>query len=218
MKKEEYPRVLVFNSGSGSGFEKIVEAMRAGVLQAKSIVLVTNDIKYGCVERAKRLGIKYILMTSFEAEDYQKIVQDEYADYVLLSGWLKLVKGLDPRTTINIHPGGLPRFGGHRMYGRHVHEATIAAYKRGEITHTEICMHFVPDPKSEQDYDKGLVFFRFRIPIDTNDTADSLATRVNLFEHAWQSYVSNLVITGQISWDGNNIFSLVVPDHMEYYV
>ncbi|MEI6774093.1 MAG: formyltransferase family protein [bacterium] len=218
MKNEEYPRVLVFNSGSGSGFEKLVEAMHAGVLQAKSIVLVTNNLKYGCVERAKRLGIKYILMTSFGAEDYQKIVQDEHANYVLLSGWLKLVKGLNPCTTINIHPGSLPLFGGPGMYGHHVHKATIAAYKRGKITHTEICMHFVPDPKSEQDYDKGLVFFRFRIPIDANDTAESLATRVNLFEHAWQSYVSKLVITGQISWDGKNIFSLVVPNHMKCYV
>lgn len=216
MKKKS--QLLVFNSGSGSGFEKLVESMRAGVLQAKSIVLVTNNMKYGCVARAQRLGIKYILMTSFEAENYKKIVQDEHADYVLLSGWLKLVKGLDPRTTINIHPGSLPLFGGPGMYGHHVHEATIAAYKKGKISHTEICMHFVPDPKSKHDYDKGLVFFRFGIPIDTNDTADTLAARVNLFEHAWQSYVTNLVITGQISWNGKNTFSLVVPDHIKCYV
>jgi len=93
------------------------------------------------------------------------------------------------------------------MYGHHVHEAAIQAYKKGEIQHTEVCMHFVTD-----EYDKGPVFFRYRIYIRPDDTADTLGARVNKIEHAWQSYITNLVVNGEIYWDGKNPDSLVVPD------
>lgn len=211
MKKR--PRLLVFNSGSGSGFQELVENSRTGVLQADIVGLVTNKASYSCNERAKKLGIPVVLMEAFEAEDYQALVKQFNADYVILSGWLIKTKGLDPRTTINIHPGPLPAFGGFKMYGHHVHEAVIQAYKLGKIIYSEVSMHFVTE-----EYDQGPVFFRYPVLIRPDDDADSLAARVNKIEHGWQSFVTNLVITGQIHWDGVRPQSLVVPDFMRKFV
>lgn len=210
MKKK---KILVFNSGSGSGFQELVENSRTGVLNATIVGLVTNKDDYACIQRARRLGIPYVIMKSFDAEDYQEIIDRFTPDLVVLSGWLKLTKGLDPRTTINIHPGPLYGFGGKGMYGHHVHQEVISAYHEGILGKSEVCMHFVTD-----EYDLGPVFFRYPIILRPEDDAESLGARVNKIEHGWQSYVTNLVVQGEISWDGKNPTSLIVPEHMKRFL
>jgi folate-dependent phosphoribosylglycinamide formyltransferase PurN len=74
-------------------------------------------------------------------------------------------------------------------------------------------MHFVT-----KEYDKGPVFFRYPVLIRPNDDADSLGSRVNKIEHGWQSFVTNLVVTGQIHWNGENPESLVVPEFMKKFL
>lgn len=212
--KTKRKRLLVFNSGSGSGFQELVENSRTGVLSAEIVGLVTNKSTYTCLKRAMNLDILFAPpMTQFEAKDYKKLVKFFNAEYIALSGWLKPTKGLDPRKTFNIHPGPLPEFGAKGMYGHHVHEAVIKAYKKGLITESAVTMHFVT-----KEYDKGPVFFRYPVLIRPDDDADSLGSRVNKIEHGWQSFVTNLVVTGQIHWDGENSESLVVPEFMKKFL
>ena len=90
------------------------------------------------------------------------------ADFVMCSGWLKFVRGLDPARTVNIHPGPLPQFGGPGMYGHHVHEAVMAAYHRGEITQSALTMHFV----DEIGYDNGQIIFQMPVLIRPDDDAE----------------------------------------------
>lgn len=207
-------KILVFNSGSGSGFQELVENSRTGILHAEIAGLVTNNSKYTCLERAIKLDITFAPpVKRFEADDYQVLVKFFGADFVALSGWLKPVRGLDPRTTFNIHPGPLPDFGGKGMFGHHVHEAVIKAFREGKIKNSEVCMHFVTEK-----YDEGPVFFRYPVLIRDDDDADSLGTRVNKIEHGWQSFVTNLVVNGDIHWDGQNPQSLVVPEFMKRFL
>jgi len=219
------PRILVFASGSaeggGSGFEKLVEASRNGPLNAEIVAVVSNHMNGGVRKRADSLGIRFLHFPGpWTATEYQKFANGTGADFFALSGWLKLVVGLDlntrfnPKTVFNIHPGPLPRFGGPGMYGHHVHEAVIEAFKRGEITHSAATMHFTAIPKNRKDYDKGPVFLDCRVKIEENDTPDSLQHRVNACEHYYQSRMTNLVVNGLISWDGVNPDSLICPrDH-----
>lgn len=142
----------------------------------------------------------------------QKIASETGADFFALSGWLKLVKGLNPatrfnsRTVFNIHPGPLPNFGGPGLYGHYVHEAVIAAYRQGKITHSAVSMHFVTE-----EYDRGPIFLNCRVKIKDNDTPETLGARVNEWEHAYQPGVTNLVVNGYIKWDGVDPNSLEVP-------
>ncbi len=184
--------------GGGSGFEKLVQNMITGVLQAEIVAVVSNHANGGVREKANRLGILFINFSGpYTAETYQRIVRQTGAEWVALSGWLKLTAGLDPTKTFNIHPGPLPKFGGPKMYGHHVHEAVLAAYQRGEVTRSAVCMHFVT-PK----YDEGPVFFRRELVIQPTDTAETLAARVNTQEHEWQARITNMVVWGEIRWDG----------------
>lgn len=209
-------KVLVLASGEplpdkgGSGFKRLVEAtkLESGVLNAEITGVASNHPAGGVFTKAQELGVPFLyLPPPWSADQFQNAVEWSKAEFVLCSGMLKFVRGLDPRTTINIHPGNLPRFGGKRMYGHHVHEATMEAYGRRDIDHTAICMHFV----TEEGYDRGPVFFRLLIRIRQDDTPDTLQKRVNRLEHLWQPIITELVLRGEIRWDGIDPESLVVP-------
>ncbi len=207
MIEKDKPNILVFASGTktggGSGFEVLVRATREQppVLDAWIGGVVTNHCGGGVWQRAGVLGIPAIYWAGpYRAQGYRNFVRYFQADYVMLSGWLKLVAGLDPAKTINIHPGPLPRFGGPNLYGHHVHEAVLAAFRRGEITHSAVTMHFV-----DEKYDRGPVFFALPVPIEPDDTPETLAARVNRAEHLWQPRVLNYVVQGQVRLAGHEV-------------
>jgi len=206
------PKLLVFASGTkiggGSGFENLVKATKTGDLDAEIVAVVSNHEHGGVREKADRLGVPFIYFPlPREAEDYSRIVQETGTEWIALSGWLKLVKGLDPARTINIHPGPLPRFGGKGMYGHYVHEAVMEAYKKSEVQNSAVTMHFVTPI-----YDEGPIIFQMPVPISPDDTAETLRARVNKVEHEWQPKITNLVVHEQIKWDGKDKPSLVVPE------
>ncbi|MBU1558104.1 phosphoribosylglycinamide formyltransferase [Patescibacteria group bacterium] len=210
-------KLIVFSSGSkeggGSGFKELVENMKTGILDAEIVAVVSNHENGGVRKIADDYGIKFILFKGpYVAEEYQQIVEETGAGWVALSGWLKLVLGLDPQKTINIHPGRIPQFGGSGMYGHFVHEATIEAYKRGEVEYSAVTMHFVTEI-----YDDGPVFFEYPVWIRKDDTPETLAQRVNKIEHGWQSYITNLIVHEKIKWDGKNPETLEVPEGYNFH-
>lgn len=207
------PRLIIFASGTknggGSGFQRLVEATKTGELNADIVAVVSNHEHGGVRERADRLGIPFVFFTP--DSDYKKIVADAGAEWVALSGWLKHVQGLDPAKTINIHPAllscGDGRFGGKGMYGDHIHEAVKKALDAGEISESGFTMHFVTE-----EHDRGPAFFEYRVPLEKGMSADDIAKRVNAAEHAWQPKITNMVVHGEISWNGTDPASLRVPE------
>ena len=97
---------------------------------------------------------------------------------VLLAGFLKLLPPEVCRayegTILNIHPALLPAFGGRGMYGHHVHEAVL----RSGATMSGPTIHFV-----NERYDEGRILAQWPVPVEPDDTADSLAERVLEVEH-----------------------------------
>ena len=207
------PRCLIFASGGrdggGSGFRKLVEnTLTPNPILSADIIGVVSDWENGGVKKhADNLGIPFVYMpSSYDAENHWKLKKDFNAHWMLLSGWLKFVRGLPTQQVINIHPGPLPKFGGAGMYGHHVHEAVVKAFKNDEVQVSAVTMHFV----DEKAYDYGPKLFEFPVYIDPDDDADSLGARVKQYEHGWQSWVTNLVIHQKIvlNKDGN----VLVPE------
>jgi len=194
-------RILVFASGDpkggGSGFQELVEFSRTNppVLDAQIIGVISDHPDGGVRRRADALQIPFEYWPGpYDAEGYRAFIRKYQADFVMCSGWLKFVRGLDPAKTVNIHPGPLPKFGGAGMYGHHVHEAVMAAYRRGEVIQSAVTMHFV----DEAAYDHGPIIFQMPVLIRPDDDAETLAKRVNEKERAWQSHILNLVVHRQI--------------------
>lgn len=74
----------------------------------------------------------------------------------------------------NIHPALLPAYGGHGMYGHHIHEAVVAARE----AESGLSIHRVTEH-----YDEGPVLFQMRTAIHPGDTAEQVAARILKGEH-----------------------------------
>ncbi len=212
------PRIFILASGEedwgkgGSGFEKLAEMQRLGLLSADIVAVISNRERGGVAEKADRLSIPFFYFPGpFTAKGYQKVLHKAgYTgaddEFVILSGWIKLVPiqtakkrlGLRTTHTVNIHPGRLPDFGGPGMHGIHVHRKTLEAFAVGKITYTEVTMHFATEK-----YDEGPVIFRFPVKIEAGDTDKILQARVNQAEHYFQWYIVHLVVNRHIVllWD-----------------
>ena len=220
------PKLIVFSSGikdgGGSGFENLVEAGKTGVLDADIVAVVSNQEEGSVRERADKLGIPFIHFDPSQHSNilqnvrmsYREIIESTGAEWVALSGWLRQVQGLDPAKTFNIHPALLSqlggRFGVHGMYGKHLHEAVAAALEKGEITESGFTMHFVTD-----EMDRGPVFFEHRVPLKKGMSAADIEQAVKAAEHEWQPKITNMVVHGEISWDGKDPATLVVPPDLK---
>lgn len=216
------PTFFVLASGGpgekegGSGLEKLQEAIEMGHLRAKIVGIGSNHANGGVREKADRFKIPFFHLPKAKrnAEEYQRLVRETKADFVVLSGYIFLVEGLEPGRTVNIHPGRTDKFGGPGMHGDHVHQATMEAFVRGEVSETAVTMHFVTP-----EYDKGPVLWEFRIKIRTHDTWKTLKKRVNGYEHRFQAIITNLVVNGLIRLRGdgtnNDPWSVIVPKGYE---
>ena len=98
-------------------------------------------------------------------------------DLIVLAGFLlKIPDGLVkayPNKIVNIHPALLPKFGGKGMYGMYVHRAVKEA---GE-TETGISIHYV-----NEHYDQGTLIFQAKTLVNTQDTPEDIATKVQTLE------------------------------------
>ena len=172
-------------SGNGSSARAIVAAIGAGGLAAQARQLVSNNRGALALGFAAEAGIPALCIpTQADATAADARLAEALAahgvDLVILSGYLRQ---LGPATlaryagrVLNIHPGPLPGFGGHGMYGRRVHEAVIAA----GVAESGICVHVV-----DSEYDRGPVIARMAVPVLAGDTAATLEARVTSKEPAF---------------------------------
>jgi len=213
------PKVLVFASGTkdggGSGFENLVQWSRKNPGSFEVVGVVSNHENGGVRKRADALGVPFYF---FKGDtDYSIFLQKTgiEAEWFALSGWLKMVKGLPPQRTFNIHPAPLSllngKFGGEGMWGQKVADAIHAALQKKEIHEFGASMHFVTD-----EYDRGPVFFEYRIPYQDGISKEEIAELVHTVEHEFQPKVTNLVVHGHIWWDGIDPNTLTVPQGYEF--
>jgi phosphoribosylglycinamide formyltransferase 1 len=169
-------------SGNGSSARAIMGAIAAGELAAQARLLVSNNRSAAALAFAAEAGIPALCVATQADPDaadarLAQAMADHGVELIVLSGYLRQ---LGPQTLgryagriLNIHPGPLPAFGGHGMYGRRVHEAVIAA----GVPESGICIHLV-----DEEYDRGPVIARMSVPVEPGDTPESLEARVTGLE------------------------------------
>lgn len=187
-------------SGRGSNMQALIDAAKAGRIGIRPVVVISNNSDSGALERAAREGIacRHLSSATHPAPDdldraILSTLVGHKADLVVLAGYMKK---LGPQTLrafkgriVNIHPALLPKYGGHGMYGIHVHEAVL---KAGE-TETGVTIHIVDD-----EYDKGPILAQSRVPVRPGDTPEILAARVLEREHAFLVETIGRIARGEI--------------------
>ena len=172
-------RIAVLASGSGTNAERLVRHF-AEHPRMRVALIGCDRPGAGVLQRAWDLGVPSLLFSGTELRDgtVQQELVGQGIGLVVLAGFLRLVPsalvGAFPDRIVNIHPALLPKFGGKGMYGRHVHEAVLAA---GE-PESGITVHLV-----NEHYDEGEHLFQARCPVLPDDTPDSLAVRIHELEH-----------------------------------
>lgn len=186
-------------SGAGSSAQAIVGAIEAGALDAEARLMVSNNKSSDALEFARRHGVPALCIpTQADADAADAALAEALASHgvelVVLSGYLRR---LGPRTlgrwagrVINIHPGPLPDFGGHGMYGRRVHEAVLAA----GVAESGVSIHVV-----DEEYDHGPVIARKAVPLEPGDTAETLEARVRAAEPAFFVETLQRIRKGEIA-------------------
>jgi phosphoribosylglycinamide formyltransferase-1 len=178
-------RLVVLISGNGSNLQAILDACKSGELNAEVVSVISNKADaYGLV-RAKYENVEAIHFPKLENESRHEYdarlatyVSTCSPDYVILAGWMRILSSFFlssfPNRVINLHPA-LPD----TFPGTHAIERAFEAYQRGEIEHTGVMVHLVPD----EGVDNGPVLATEIIPIYKDDTLETLASRVHQTEH-----------------------------------
>ncbi len=192
--------VAVLVSGSGTDLQSILDAQRAGSIEADVRVVISNKASAYGLERAREAGIRTEHISvktegSFDAvgERMLDVFEEEDIDLIVLAGYLKLVHPdiihTYERCIINIHPALLPKFGGKGMYGMRVHEAVLAA---GE-TVSGPTIHFV-----DEIFDHGEIIAQRTVPVLPDDTPETLQRRVLAEEHKLLPDIVGKLACGEI--------------------
>jgi len=180
--------LAVLISGSGTNLQAIIDATRAGALDAKIAVVVANRREAYGLTRARQAGIPtlYFPLKPYRdagrsREEYDADLAQRVAAYapdlIVLAGWMHVFTAafLDrfPQRVINLHPA-LPG----QFAGTHAIARAFAAFQRGEIDHTGVMVHWVIP-----DVDAGPVLASEAVPIYPTDTLDDLEARIHAVEH-----------------------------------
>ena len=187
-------KIILFASGSGSNVENIANYFKLRKDVTICCVL-TNKSDAKVIERCNRLEINALFFNrqAFSKSDFiSNMLQSLEPDLIVLAGFLwkipEAITNAFPKQIINIHPALLPKYGGKGMYGMNVHNAV----KEQQETETGITIHYV-----NAHYDEGAIIKQAKTPIDTNDTAEDIASKVHQLEYEYFPKVIDEILSKQ---------------------
>lgn len=172
-------KLAILASGTGTNAEHITRYF-AEKKTAEVKLIITNKEGAGVIERADRLNVPCLVVSSKEFKEGKalQVLKEYKVDFIVLAGFLLRVPDdilhNYPNRIVNIHPSLLPKYGGKGMYGHHVHEAVLAA---GD-PESGITIHYI-----DEHYDEGDVILQVKCPVLSDDTPDTLASRVHSLEY-----------------------------------
>jgi len=201
------PNLAVLLSGSGRTLQNFVDQIAAGQLNARIPLVIGSKPNLLGLKRAADAHLPNFVVDrkSFDSPDaFSKqifsLCDDAAVDLVCLAGWLCLLPIPDRylNRIMNIHPALLPSFGGHGMFGHHVHNAVLQhGCKVSGCT-----VHFV-----DNTYDTGPIILQRPCPVLDTDTPDTLAARVFAEEQLAYPDAIRRFAAGRLKVEGRRVFT-----------
>ena len=174
------PKIAVFISGRGTDLQSIIDAVARQELHAEIALVVSDKADAYGLERARKnnIPIAVVIKKNYDSvEGFEQAILDELAKYdvqhVVLAGFMKI---LSPyfithfkEKILNIHPSLLPAFP-----GAHAHRDALAY----GVKVSGCTVHFV-----DEGMDSGPIIAQVTVPIEDDDTEETLAAKVLAQEH-----------------------------------
>jgi phosphoribosylglycinamide formyltransferase-1 len=192
----------VLVSGRGSNLQAVIDAIESKKIKAEIAVVISNVPGVMALDRAKKHGIKTVVIESKEHSDkssYEKQVikalEDENVGLVCLAGYMKLLsqelvhhfRG----KIMNIHPALLPAFP-----GLHVQKKALEY----GVKYSGCTVHFV-----DEGCDTGPIIIQAVVPVLDNDTEETLSARILEQEHKIYPEAIRLFSEGKLRIEGRRV-------------
>lgn len=202
-------RLAVLASGRGSNLQAILDAIEAGMLDARVVGVFCDRSDAPALQRVPpalrwaRVPNDFATREAFDCE-LATAVAGVAPDWVVCAGYMRILgAGFVERfrgRLLNIHPSLLPKYRGLRTHRR--------ALEAGEREHGASVHFVVPE------LDAGAVIVQAAVPVEPGDTPETLARRVLQVEHPLLVTALQWAAAGRISerdgqaWrDGQPLFT-----------
>jgi phosphoribosylglycinamide formyltransferase-1 len=186
-------RLGILISGRGTNLQAIIDATRDGTLDATVAVVISNRGDAAGLTRARTAGIETAVVDhrtfasreAFEASLVAELTARQVS-LVCLAGFMRLLGGTFlsafPGAILNIHPSLLPAFPGL--------DAQRQAWAHG-VKISGATVHFVTES-----LDAGPIVLQAAIPVNEDDTPETLAARILEVEHRIYPEAIRIVLEG----------------------
>ncbi|MCP4050553.1 MAG: phosphoribosylglycinamide formyltransferase [bacterium] len=195
-------RLAIMISGRGSNMEAVIKSVDQGLLNVKLAVVISNNPEAKGIDVARKYKIPVYV---FEIKDYKskdeyekaivKLLYEYEAGLVALAGYMKIVGPVMLRAfkdrIINIHPSLLPAFKGLK--------AQKQAVDYG-VRYSGCSVHFVNDT-----LDGGPVILQEAVPVDIDDTEETLSSKILKYEHILFSQAIKLYSENRLKIVNNKV-------------
>ncbi len=197
-------RIVVLLSGSGTTLENLIEWRAKGRLDIEIVAVVSSKPSAFGLERARRHGLaahavdRRAYRDEHSFNDALHRILDEYQpELLVLAGFLTRLelRGYSGRT-MNIHPALVPAFSGKGYYGERVFRAVLES----AVKLTGVTVHFCDD-----EYDTGPIILQEAVPVEDDDSVDSLARRVQEKERDLYPRAIQLYAEGRLQLQGRRV-------------
>jgi len=171
--------IAVFASHNGSGFDAILNAIKADRLNLNIALVVSNNTNAKVLQKAEDNAIKTEVVNSKTTNDVDKrlyeLLKHHKCQSIFLSGYMKKLSPLITQNfkVLNSHPSLLPKYGGVGMYGFSVHQAVIQ--NREQVS--GVTIHEV-----NEEYDSGEIILQKELNIAKDETPESLEAKIKSLE------------------------------------
>ncbi len=186
--------LAILASGRGSNLQAMLDAIADGSLHARVVGVFSDKPDAAALQRVPApLRWARTPKDFGSREAFDTALADAVAasapDWIVCAGYMRILGAgfvnRFPGRILNIHPSLLPK---HK--GLHTHQRALDA---GDRQHGA-SVHLV-----NAELDGGAVVAQARVPVQPNDTADTLAARVLAVEHPLYLHVLQLAATGRLT-------------------
>ncbi|GAC1469442.1 MAG: phosphoribosylglycinamide formyltransferase [Desulfuromonadaceae bacterium] len=195
-------RLGVLVSGSGTNLQAIIDRIESGEICAEIVCVISNKADAFALTRASIHGIPVVVhendsfseRRSYDAATVE-ILRSHKVDLVILAGFMRILTDVMvnafPNAIMNIHPALLPSF-----QGLHAQQQALDY----GVRYSGCTVHFV-----DCGTDTGPIILQSVVPVEQNDTEETLSARIQKAEHQTFAAAIKLFVEGKIQVDGRRV-------------